>query len=66
VDRNGIPLAVCLSAATTHDSMLLEQVIDAVPGGKGPRGRPGRARTRPAKLHGDKGVRHEALCDRVG
>ena len=27
---------------------------------------PGRRRRRPAKLHGDKGVRHEALCDRVG
>jgi IS5 family transposase len=35
--------------------MLLEQVIDAVPAVKGPRGRPGRPRKRPAKLHGDKG-----------
>ena len=33
---------------------------------QGPRSRPGRSRRRPAKLHGDKGVRHEALCDRVG
>jgi hypothetical protein len=66
VDRGGIPLAVALSAANTHDSMLLEQVIDAVPAVKGPHGRPGRPRKRPAKLHGDKGVRHEALCDRVG
>jgi IS5 family transposase len=48
-------LAVALSAANTHDSMLLEQVIDAVPAVKGPRGRPGRPRKRPAKLHGDKG-----------
>jgi transposase len=46
---------VCLSAANTHDSMLLEQVIDAVPTVKGPRGRPGRPRKRPAKLHLDKG-----------
>jgi IS5 family transposase len=46
---------VCLSAANTHDSMLLEQVIDAVPAVKSPRGRPGRPRKRPAKLHGDKG-----------
>ena len=66
VDRNGIPLAVGLSAANTHDSMLLEAVVDAVPPVKGPRGRPGRPRKRPTKLHGDKGVRHEALCDRVG
>jgi hypothetical protein len=56
VDRCGIPLAVCLSAANTHDSMLLEAVVDAVPPIKGPRGRPGRPRKRPAKLHGDKGL----------
>src|SRR4030095_1803614 len=36
------------------------------PTDQGPRGRPGRPRKRPAKLHGDKGVRHEALCDWVG
>jgi transposase len=46
---------VCVSAANTHDSMLLEQVVDAVPPVKGPRGRPGRPRKRPAKLHLDKG-----------
>jgi IS5 family transposase len=44
-----------LSAANTHDSMLLEQVVDAVPAVKGPRGQPGRPRRRPAKLHADKG-----------
>jgi IS5 family transposase len=48
-------LAVGLSAANTHDSMLLEAVVDAVPPVKGPRGRPGRPRKRPTKLHGDKG-----------
>ncbi len=66
VDRGGIPLAACLSAANTHDSLLLEPMVDAVPAVKGPRGRPGRPRRRPTKLHCDKGVRHEALCDRVG
>jgi transposase len=55
VDRRGIPLAVGLSAANTHDSVLLEAVVDAVPPIKGPGGRPGRPRKRPAKLHGDKG-----------
>jgi IS5 family transposase len=35
--------------------MLLEQVVDAVLPVKGPRGRPGRPRKRPVKLHGDKG-----------
>jgi IS5 family transposase len=48
-------LAACLSAANTHDSMLLEAVVDAVRPVKGPRGRPGRPRKRPAKLHADKG-----------
>jgi IS5 family transposase len=51
VDRNGIPLAVCLSAANTHDSMLLEAVVDAVAPVKGPRGRPGRPHKRPPRLH---------------
>jgi transposase len=54
VDGHGVPLAVALSAANTHDSMLLEAVIDAVPPVKGPRSRPGRPRTRPARLHLDK------------
>jgi transposase len=55
VDRRGVPLAVVLSAANTHDSLLLEQVVDAVPSIKGLRGRPGRPRKRPAKLHLYKG-----------
>jgi IS5 family transposase len=46
---------VGLSAANTHDSTLLEPMVDAVPPVKGPRGQPGRPRKRPAKLHGDKG-----------
>jgi transposase len=48
-------LAIGLSAANTHDSVLLEPMVDAVPAVKGPRGRPGRPRKRPAKLHLDKG-----------
>jgi len=51
VDRNGTPLAVCLSAANRHDSMLFEELIDAIPPIRRPRGRP---RKRPAKLHADK------------
>jgi IS5 family transposase len=54
VDRGGIPLAACLSAANTHDSMLLEAVVDAVRPVNGPRGRPGRPRKRRAKRHLDK------------
>jgi transposase len=48
-------LAVGLSAANTHDSVLLEPMVDAVPPIRGPQGRPGRPRKRPAKLHLDKG-----------
>jgi transposase len=55
IDAGGIPLAVGLSAANTHDSLLLEQLVDRVPAIIGPRGRPGRPRRRPAKLHADKG-----------
>jgi hypothetical protein len=61
VDRHGIPLAACLPAANTHDSMLLEMVVDAVAPVKGRRGRPGRPRKRPAKLHLDKAYDYPAL-----
>jgi Transposase DDE domain len=54
VDRNGIPLAVRLSAANVHDSTQLLPLVDAIPPIIGPRGTPGRPRKRPAKLHGDK------------
>jgi transposase len=53
-----------LSAANTHDSQLLEQLVDAVPAVIGPRGRPGRPRKRPAKLHADKGYDYP-MCRRL-
>jgi transposase len=31
IDAGGLPLAVGLSAANTHDSQLLEPMVDAVP-----------------------------------
>ena len=74
IDATGIPLAVGLSAANTHDSRLLEPMVDAVPAVIGPRGRPGRPRRRPAKLHGDKGydfagcrrlLRRRGICPRI-
>ena len=74
VDRGGIPLAVGLSAANTHDLVLLEAMVDAVPAVKGPRGRPGGPRQRPAKLHLDKGydyprcrraLRWRGICPRI-
>jgi transposase len=61
IDNGGIPLAVGLSAANTHDSQLLEPLVDAVPAVIGPRGRPGRPRKRPAKLHADKGYDY-SIC----
>jgi transposase len=74
IDAGGIPMAVGLSSANLHDSQLLEQVVDAVPAIIGPRGRPGRPRKRPAKLHADKAydypgcrrlLRRCGICPRI-
>jgi transposase len=54
VDRQGIPLAVLITAADTADVTQLEPLVDAIPPIIGPRGRPGRPRVRPTKLHADK------------
>jgi transposase len=44
------------SAANVHDSkVFLEEAVDAIEPIKRPRGRPGRPRKRPKKLHADKG-----------
>ncbi len=50
-DRHGIPLALCLSGANVHDSRMIEPLLDAIPPIRGKRGRP---RRRPGKLHADK------------
>jgi transposase len=50
-DRAGIPLAVGISAANTHDSHALQPLVTAIPA---VRSRRGPARTRPDKLHADK------------
>lgn len=52
VDAQGIPLAECLTAANVNEVTVLEQLIDAIPPVRGKVGRP---RRRPAKLHADKG-----------
>ena len=52
VDRQGIPLAVGVTAANRPDDGLLAALVDAVEPIRRPRGRP---RKRPAKLHADKG-----------
>jgi IS5 family transposase len=51
VDRKGVPLAVMLSGANVHDSMVFEDLIDRIEPIKRPRVRP---RKRPEKLHADK------------
>jgi transposase len=56
VDAHGIPLALLLSAANTHDSQLFEPLLDAVPPVRQCAGRP---RKRPGKLHGDKAYDHD-------
>jgi len=50
-DRGGIPLATRLTGANRHDSLVFEELIDAVPPIKQPSGQ---RRKRPAKLHADK------------
>ena len=52
VDRRGVPLAIQLTAAKVHDSLVFESLSDGIPSIQRPRGRP---RKRPAKLHADKG-----------
>ena len=51
-DRQGIPLALALTPANVNDSHLLGPWLAAVPPIHRPRGRP---RSRPGKLHADKG-----------
>ena len=57
-DASGLPLAVAVSAANTHDSLALIPLVQAVPA---VRSRRGPRRRRPAKLHGDKGYDYPHL-----
>jgi transposase len=52
VDQQGIPLAIWLTAANVQDSVIFEELIEAVEPIARPRGR---RRTRPDKPHADKG-----------
>lgn len=54
VDRAGIPLAECITAANVNEVTVLAEVLDAVPPVGGKAGRP---RRRPDKLHADKAYR---------
>ena len=50
-DRAGVPLAALLTGANRHDSMVFEELLDAIPPIKTPAGR---RRKRPDKGHADK------------
>jgi IS5 family transposase len=52
VDRQGIPLAIVLTAANVNETTMLESTLDGIEPIRRPRGRP---RKRPDKLHADKG-----------
>jgi IS5 family transposase len=54
VCRRGIPLAVKCTGANIADTTMLEAMVDAIPALKG-KGRRGRPRKRPGKVHADKG-----------
>lgn len=62
VDRQGIPLAVTLSAANVHDSRMMLETVDAIAPIKRPAGRP---RKRPAKLHADKAYDSKPLREEL-
>jgi transposase len=55
IDGEGTPLGLTLSGANRRDSQMLAPTLDAVPPIRGRRGRP---RRRPNKLHADKGYDH--------
>ena len=61
VDRDGIPLAVRLSAANAHDADPAAPAGRCDPTHHRPTGKPGRPRKRPAKLHADKAYDSSAL-----
>ena len=60
VDRGGVPLAVMVTTPNVHDSMMFEELVDAIePPIKLPRGTP---RKRPEKLHADKAYDDDKKC----
>ena len=57
VDRNGIPLAVRLSAANAHDATQLLPLVDAIPPIIGPAGQTGSAAQAPGQTPRRQGLR---------
>lgn len=54
-ERGGLPIHVDISAANTNDHLVFAQLIEGI---KPIRGRTGRPRKRPVKLHADKGYNY--------
>ncbi len=57
VDGRGTPLAIRHTAANRHETTMVEELVDAVPAIRWPRGRP---RRRPGKLRADKAYDSQA------
>ena len=57
-DAGGLPLAVAVSAANTHDSLALIPLVQAIPA---VRSRRGPRRRRPTRPHADKGYDYPHL-----
>jgi len=51
-DAKGLPLMFCVTGANRHDSVVFEELVQALPAVAG---KPGRPRRWPDKLHADKG-----------
>ena len=62
MDRQGIPLAITMSAANVYDSRMRLHTVDAIEPVKRPVGRP---RKRPAKLHADKAYDSQPLREEL-
>lgn len=56
-ERTGLPIAIAICAANTHDSLALQPLIRSIPPIRSRRG----PRRRPGKLHGNKGYNYPHL-----
>ena len=62
VNAKGIPLAIQVSGANTHDVTLVILLVDGMPKVRGKKGRP---RQRPDRVQGDRGYDSEPLRDQL-
>lgn len=62
IDGDGIPLGVHLDSASPCEISLVDKILGTI---AVPRGRPGRPRTRPERLIGDKACDSDSLRTRL-